>query len=319
VICAIPGLARDLGCAVADPPRADRSVPPFVFVHGIHDNIHRWLHPIEGLPDPVWNVPTFDPVAPPQPIFSPRFERKRRFLETLDARGLRGLAFSYQRPNTTSRMIRPLAEAVDGLATMVDRARERFDADRVTIVGHSRGGLVARSYLARRGSAAKVHSLVTLATPHEGSGVASVSEGLLARVAKIAAAIRAKIEIDVLADFETLLDGYCSLTTSCDDVESLRKAGFPSLPGGIAAAAGDLAAFLRFKLPFYEGALPGVLAAFAKLDIPEFADGQGDMVVSVASALAVPKGSPTRVFHANHLTICHDADAIEWVVSRVAR
>ena len=61
----LPGLAPDLGCAIADPERADRSVPPFVLVHGIHDNLHRWVHPIDGLPDPPWNVPTFDPAAPP--------------------------------------------------------------------------------------------------------------------------------------------------------------------------------------------------------------------------------------------------------------
>lgn len=313
----LPGLAPDLGAAVAEPPDADRSVPPVVLVHGIHDNIRRWMHSIPGLPDPDWSVPSFDPVAPPSPI-SPRHERKLRLLEQLDARGLRGLAFSYQRPDLTRGAIRSLAEATDALDVMVERARERFDSDVVALVCHSRGGLVARSFLSRAGAAPKVHRLVTLATPHEGSGVASAGDEILKRVAAMTAAIREWITLGVLADFEALLGGYRNLSARCEEIETLRAAGFPSLPGGIAAAAGDVAAYLRYKIPFREGSLPGDLRALSFLDIPEFRDGEGDMVVSVASALAVPAGSATRVFRANHLTLCHEPEAIEWIIGAVS-
>jgi pimeloyl-ACP methyl ester carboxylesterase len=316
MIHAIPGLSPDLGAAVADPPGADRTVPPVVLVHGIHDNIRRWMHPIPGLPDPDWAVPTFDPVPPPKPI-SPRHERKLRLLEVLDARGCRALAFSYQLPNRVRGAIRPLGEATDALAAMVERARDLFSADTVTLVGHSRGGLVARSYLARAGTAAKVHRLVTLATPHEGSGVATAGGDVLMWVSSLAGSIRQRLSAGIFFDFETLLSGYRNLAARCAEIEGLRAAGFPSLRGGIAAAAGEVAAYVRYEFPFRAGSLPGDVAALPKFDIPEFRDGEGDMAVSVASALAVPAGSATRVFRANHLTLCHDAAALDWVVARV--
>jgi hypothetical protein len=42
----------------------------------------------------------------------------------------------------------------------------------VHVVGHSLGGLVARYYVQRLGGDARVHTLVTLGTPHEGTYVA---------------------------------------------------------------------------------------------------------------------------------------------------
>ena len=110
MIRAIPGLASDLGAAVADSPDADRSVPPVVLVHGIHDNVRRWLHSIPGIEDLDWTMPTFDPVAAPAPV-SPRYDRKLRLLEQLGARGIRGLAYSYQRPDCVGAAIRPIEEA----------------------------------------------------------------------------------------------------------------------------------------------------------------------------------------------------------------
>ena len=41
--------------------------------------------------------------------------------------------------------------------------------DRIHVVGHSLGGLVARYYVQRLGGDARVHTLVTLGTPHSGT------------------------------------------------------------------------------------------------------------------------------------------------------
>jgi triacylglycerol esterase/lipase EstA (alpha/beta hydrolase family) len=65
----------------------------------------------------------------------------------------------------------PLASIEDfseQLAARVDAVLAATAADRVALVGHSMGGLVARAYLRRYG-AAKIAFVMTLGTPHHGS------------------------------------------------------------------------------------------------------------------------------------------------------
>jgi triacylglycerol esterase/lipase EstA (alpha/beta hydrolase family) len=55
------------------------------------------------------------------------------------------------------------------LQKFVERVRKRENADKVDIVGHSLGGLVARYYLEKLGGAAHVGRLVTIGSPHGGT------------------------------------------------------------------------------------------------------------------------------------------------------
>ncbi|MGH8840928.1 MAG: esterase/lipase family protein [Jiangellaceae bacterium] len=56
-----------------------------------------------------------------------------------------------------------------GLAAQVERVCDLTGYDRVHIVAHSMGGLVARYYVQRLGGDEPVHTLVTLGTPHAGT------------------------------------------------------------------------------------------------------------------------------------------------------
>ncbi|MEU8464347.1 alpha/beta fold hydrolase [Streptomyces sp. NPDC029003] len=58
------------------------------------------------------------------------------------------------------------------LGRRVEELCERSGQDRVDLVGHSLGGLVARYYVQRLGGDARVRTLVTLGTPHDGTRVA---------------------------------------------------------------------------------------------------------------------------------------------------
>ncbi|MCX5376412.1 triacylglycerol lipase [Streptomyces sp. NBC_00091] len=58
------------------------------------------------------------------------------------------------------------------LARRVEELCERTGQDRVDLVGHSLGGLVARYHVQRLGGDARVRTLVTLGTPHGGTRVA---------------------------------------------------------------------------------------------------------------------------------------------------
>lgn len=55
------------------------------------------------------------------------------------------------------------------LAERVEEVVESTGYRRVHVVGHSLGGLVARYYVQRLGGDARVHTLVTLGTPHSGT------------------------------------------------------------------------------------------------------------------------------------------------------
>jgi triacylglycerol esterase/lipase EstA (alpha/beta hydrolase family) len=61
---------------------------------------------------------------------------------------------------------------VDALAESVTLVRHATSADRVHLVGHSMGGILARCYLQRPEGAAAVVSCVTLGSPHLGSRLA---------------------------------------------------------------------------------------------------------------------------------------------------
>jgi triacylglycerol esterase/lipase EstA (alpha/beta hydrolase family) len=67
------------------------------------------------------------------------------------------------------------------LARHVDHVLEETGATKVHIVGHSLGGLVARAYIQLCGGEDKVHTCVTLGTPHHGTYSAFVGRGKAAR------------------------------------------------------------------------------------------------------------------------------------------
>lgn len=69
---------------------------------------------------------------------------------------------------------------VDPLARRVDSVLAETGAERLILVGHSMGGLVARAYLRRFGGS-RVARLVTLGTPHQGSALAHIGLGENAR------------------------------------------------------------------------------------------------------------------------------------------
>lgn len=55
------------------------------------------------------------------------------------------------------------------VAKKVDELRHQLGVDKVHLVGHSMGGIIARNYIQLRGGAGKVDHCVTLGSPHLGS------------------------------------------------------------------------------------------------------------------------------------------------------
>jgi len=71
-----------------------------------------------------------------------------------------------------SPLTRDIRRAAERLAEYVEEVCEATGRDRIDVVGHSLGGLIARYYAQRMGGDARVRTLVTLGTPHSGTRVA---------------------------------------------------------------------------------------------------------------------------------------------------
>ncbi|MGW2239430.1 lipase family alpha/beta hydrolase [Streptomyces sp. NPDC001759] len=64
-----------------------------------------------------------------------------------------------------------IRSAAELLGRHIEEICERTGSDRVDVVGHSLGGLIARYYVQRLGGDSRVRTLVTLGTPHSGTSV----------------------------------------------------------------------------------------------------------------------------------------------------
>ncbi|MFF0791988.1 lipase family alpha/beta hydrolase [Streptomyces spiralis] len=65
--------------------------------------------------------------------------------------------------------------AAELLGRHMEEICERTGSERVDVVGHSLGGLIARYYVQRLGGDLRVRTLVTLGTPHSGTRVAPLA------------------------------------------------------------------------------------------------------------------------------------------------
>lgn len=81
---------------------------------------------------------------------------------------------------------RPIPQLAQSVAEKIEGICERYGLQNFHIVGHSKGGLIARHYVQHLGGDRRVRSLITLGTPHHGTptaliGVAITGGGLLSR------------------------------------------------------------------------------------------------------------------------------------------
>lgn len=84
-------------------------------------------------------------------------------------------------------------EAAARLGEEVERLVEETGYERIHVIGHSLGGLIARYYVTRLGGDEHVHTLVTLGTPHQGSYLAYVWNNSLTRQLRPGSALLAEL------------------------------------------------------------------------------------------------------------------------------
>jgi pimeloyl-ACP methyl ester carboxylesterase len=95
-----------------------------------------------------------------------------RSIFALLRRGLRRRGFGRIVSMNYSVLTNDIRAAAAGLAAEVERLCEQTGYERIHIVGHSLGGMIARYYVQRLGGDARVHTLVCLGSPHTGTRAA---------------------------------------------------------------------------------------------------------------------------------------------------
>lgn len=115
-----------------------------------------------------------DPLAARTPVLLVHGLVDNRSVFSVMQRSLRRRGFTDVCTWNYSPLLTDIARGAADLGAHVERICEQTGHDRVHVVGHSLGGLIARHFVQRQGGDRRVDSLVTLGTPHQGSLLAHV-------------------------------------------------------------------------------------------------------------------------------------------------
>jgi pimeloyl-ACP methyl ester carboxylesterase len=110
-----------------------------------------------------------DPLAAHTPVLLVHGLVDNRSVFTVMRRSLRRRGFTQVCSWNYSPLLTDVARGAADLGRHIERVCEQTGHDRVHVVGHSLGGLIARYHVQRQGGDRRVASLVTLGTPHQGS------------------------------------------------------------------------------------------------------------------------------------------------------
>ena len=183
-----------------------------------------------------------------------------RSIFTLLRRGLRSRGFDHLTTLNYSPIVSDIRVAAAHLGEEVERIVAETGYERIHIVGHSLGGLIARYYVTRLGGDERVHTLVTLGTPHGGTYAAYAwptrlvaqmrpDSGLIAELRKPVPECRTRF-IAYWSDLDQLIFPQHNAAIDHPDLRArniaLHGVGHVSLPilgsvvHGISAALADL-------------------------------------------------------------------------------
>jgi pimeloyl-ACP methyl ester carboxylesterase len=115
-----------------------------------------------------------DPLAARIPVVLVHGLIDNRSIFAVMRRSLRRRGFAQVCSWNYSPLSSDVARCAADLGAHIERVCEQTGHDRVHVVGHSLGGLIARYHLQRQAGDRRIESLVTLGTPHRGSVLAHV-------------------------------------------------------------------------------------------------------------------------------------------------
>jgi pimeloyl-ACP methyl ester carboxylesterase len=122
-----------------------------------------------------------DPLAARIPVLLVHGLIDNRSVFSVMQRNLRRWGFAHVCAWNYSPFLTDVARGARDLGAHIEHICEQTGYDRVHVVGHSLGGLIARFHVQRQDGDRRVESLVTLGTPHHGSLLAHVAPTPLIR------------------------------------------------------------------------------------------------------------------------------------------
>jgi triacylglycerol lipase len=148
----------------------------------VREHLHTpTAHRTDALPPVRRSLVVTDVEAAGTPILLLHGIMDNRSVFTVFRRTLRRRGFGVVHAVNYSVFIDDIRTAAHKLHQHVENVRELAGADRIHIVGHSLGGMIARYYVQRMGGSAAVDTLVTLGSPHGGTLAAHMLPTPLAR------------------------------------------------------------------------------------------------------------------------------------------
>ena len=214
---------------------------------------------------------------------------------------------------TQSQPLGPIQIAIAELRTALSAVRNKWPDKPVYLVGHSRGGLIARSLLLQE-PANEIKGLITICSPHSGSGMAKFSRYLNPVGALLEKIIPRKSKAMLTKSLSRLSEFLQSpaigeLTPDSNYMKSLSKS-LPEQLGKLSFGGTSPALFqLIVRLPAGNHKIirfPDLLVStIPSGHLPsELTPGLGDALVSAASA-RLP-GSIHHDFPDNHVRAAYD-------------
>ncbi len=126
-------------------------------------------HSLEGLPPAQRGLLVGDVVAAGTPIVLVHGVMDNRSIFTVLRRGLHRRGFGSTYALNYSPLTDDIRSVAVRLGDLVEEVCEETGHDQVHVIGHSMGGLIGRYLVQRLGGDQRVHTLVTLGTPHQGT------------------------------------------------------------------------------------------------------------------------------------------------------
>lgn len=274
--------------------------PLVVFIHGMGLDERIWVRPAEAR--------VLGGKYPLTVLMRGAGAGLKTLFESCREQGFTVLTWSQRRP------VGPIAAAAGELSDLIERHRP-YTGNGVILVGHSRGGLVARKYLERKSGV--VRGIVTIATPHHGTSLAKWVDyvGPLASVAHRFVGARNEEEA------RTVLQRIVGFLVSTGVRELYpRSPFFAELRDGL--REGIRSVSVGGTDPHLVKLGPVSLADLMRRIMPsplvpvELKDGCGDGMVSAESAV-LPCGSEHRDFPVNHVTVLFDNEVREYIMNAV--
>ncbi len=271
----------------------DRTKPLVIFIHGMGMDANMWVQPASARV-----------LGGKYPLSSllGEMELKNSFHD-LREMGYPVLAWSQKRPAG------PVSVAVDELSEIVGNYESKSDAG-IILVGHSRGGLIARLFSQEHN--ASVRGIITVGTPHKGSSMAKWAIYVLP-ITTALKSLMDRNDKEVKSAMHRVLnflsgDEIKEMLPGSDLLKDLSDKRTPGTR--IVSIGGTDPALVKIGKTSLPGILSGIMPE--KLLPEEMQDGRGDGFVSAESAV-YPGGDEHRNFHAHHAGLIFDREVREYL------